>query len=118
MTRRSAKVARSWDDDLDRGADCGDHERGQHDPAPEPERAADRRHQRVGDVGPEHVERAMRDIDDARDAEDEGEPGRDEEQARCRSETIEGLKGEAGKTHEASLAKDRGPVIGPGASCP
>ena len=35
----------------------------------------------------------MRDIDDARDAEDERKPGRDEEQTGCRSETIERLKG-------------------------
>ncbi len=83
------------DDDLDRCADCGHHDRGEHDPAPEPDRAAERRHQRVGDIGPEHIERAVRDIDDARDAENEGEPGRDEEQARGRSEAVEGLKSEA-----------------------
>ena len=43
----------------------------------------------------------MRDIDDARDAEDQGKPGRDEEQAGRGGQTIEGLKGEAFPVHAA-----------------
>ena len=34
----------------------------------------------------------MRDIDDARDAEDQGEAGGHEEQAGCRGKAIEGLE--------------------------
>ena len=55
--------------------------------APEAERAVEPRRQRDGDIGAQHVERAVRDIDDARDAEDQGKPGGDEEQTGCRSET-------------------------------
>jgi hypothetical protein len=41
----------------------------------------------------------MRNIDDAHDAEDQGKPGGDEEQAGRRSETIERLKGNAFQIH-------------------
>ena len=41
--------------------------------------SADRRCERDSDISTEHIERAMRDIDDACDAEDEGESGRNQE---------------------------------------
>ncbi len=77
---------------FDERADDADDDRARDDPAPEAERTADRRHQRDGDISPQHVKRAMRDVDDARDAEDQGKPGRDEEQTGCRSQAVERLK--------------------------
>ena len=78
---------------LDQSADDADGDGARDDAAPVAERAVEPRRQRDGDIGPQHVERAVRDIDDARDAEDERKPGRDEEQTGCRSKTVERLKG-------------------------
>ena len=47
---------------------------------PESRRAAERIQGRVRDVRAEHVQRAVREIDDPRDAEDERQTGRDDEQ--------------------------------------
>ena len=58
---------------------------------------------RIGDVGAQHVQRPMRDIDDAGDAEDQRQPGRDEEQARRAREPVEGLEEEGRASWRASL---------------
>ena len=103
-------MARSWNSsgadvdaaqqqDLDQRADEADNDRARDNPAPKAERAAYRRRQRDGDVGAQHVERAVRDVDDARDAKDKGKPGRDEEQTRRRGQAVEGLKRKAFPVH-------------------
>ena len=56
-------------DDLDQRSDRGDDDRGEGDRAPEADRAAQPIREREADVGAQHVERAMREIDDAGDAE-------------------------------------------------
>ncbi len=50
-------------------------------PPQKPSGAADLGGDGVGDIGPEHIEGPVRDIDDAGDAEDQRQPGRHEEQA-------------------------------------
>ena len=65
---------------FDERADRGDGERGDYDRAPEADHAAQPFGQRVPDIGAQHVERAMREIDDAGDAEDDREAGGDEKQ--------------------------------------
>ena len=67
---------------FDQHADDGDDQRGGDDAAPKPDRAGKPLGQRERDIGAEHVERAMGEIDDARDAEDDRQPRRHEEQRR------------------------------------
>ena len=92
---------------LDRRAQHRDTDCAQHNAAPKPERTAHRRHQRDGDVGPEHIERAVRDVDNARDAEDQRKPGGDEEQAGRRGKAVKGLERKAFPAHAETLAKVR-----------
>ena len=87
--------------DLDHGADGGDDDRGRDNAAPEAEPAAHLRGEGVGEIGAQHVERAVRDIDDAGDAEDQREAGGHKKQPRCRSEPVEGLKEEGIEGHTA-----------------
>jgi hypothetical protein len=89
------------ENDLDQRADHGDHQRRSDDAAPEAEPAADLRGEAVGEIDAQHVERAVRDIDDARDAEDQRQAGRDEEQPRCRRQPVEGLEQECVEGHRA-----------------
>jgi hypothetical protein len=72
---------------------------GSGDAAPEAERAAHLGGEGRGEIEPQHVERAVGDIDDAGDAENERQPGAHEKQARRRGEPIERLKEEGFKTH-------------------
>ena len=65
---------------FDERADRGDDERGERDRAPEADDAAQPVGQRVPDIGAQHVEGAMREIDDAGDAENDREAGGDEKQ--------------------------------------
>ena len=67
-------------DDLDQRSDRGDDDRGEGDRAPEADRAAQPIREREADVGAQHVERAMREIDDAGDAENDREAGGDQKQ--------------------------------------
>src|SRR5207247_10312106 len=53
----------------------------------------------VRDIGAQHVERAVREVDDARDAEDERQPRRDEEQRRRAGKTVDELDEEGGESH-------------------
>ena len=88
--RRDVDAAQQHD--LDQRAENADDKRCGDDAAPEADRAAHRRRQRNGDIGAQHVERAMRDIDDAGDAEDQGKSGGDKKQAGRRGQTVDGLK--------------------------
>src|SRR5437588_113116 len=65
---------------------------GSGDAAPEAERAAHLGGEGRGEIEPQHVERAVGDIDDAGDAENERQPGAHEKQARRRGEPVERLK--------------------------
>jgi hypothetical protein len=77
---------------LDHDANGGDHERRENEPAEKPEgcRRQRGRHRRR-DVGTKHVKRAVREVDDTRDAEDQCQPGADEEQRRAVRESREEL---------------------------
>ena len=97
--------------DLDQRAEDADNERRRDDPAPEAERAAHRRHQGDGDIGAQHVERAVRDIDDAGDAEDQGKSGGDEEQAGRRGQTVDGLKRKPFPVHGRTISEPANSVI-------
>ena len=65
--------------EFDQRAERADDQRGGDDAAPEAEHAADLGRERIGDVGPQHIEGAVRDIDDAGDAEDQRQAGGDRE---------------------------------------
>jgi hypothetical protein len=53
----------------------------------------------------------MRDVNDARDPEDERKSGRDKEQTGCRSKAVKRLKGEALPVHRSSGRHKRGGFI-------
>ncbi len=72
---------------FDQHADQCHRERGQHDAAPEAERAGEPFGQREGDVGAYHVEGAMREIHDPRHAEDDRQARGHQEQRRRAGET-------------------------------
>src|SRR5579875_2838425 len=65
--------------------------------------AAAARHEAVGDIGAQHIERAMGEIDDARDAENDGEPAGDEKERRRRGEAGQELD------EDEAQAKSRAP---------
>ena len=65
---------------FDQRADHGDAERGEHDRGPEANGAAEPVGQRVTDIGAQHVEAAMGEVDDAGYAENDREAGSDEKQ--------------------------------------
>ena len=91
---RVAPVKTAQDDELERPADQPDDERGDGQRDPEAARPA---HQRVADERAQHVERAMREIDDAHDAEDEGQADAEEEQQRGLRQRIDALVEEEGE---------------------
>jgi len=76
--RRSIDAAQQQH--LDQNANGGNDHRRENDTGPEPERAGQPLRQGKGDIGPEHIECAMREIHDAGDAEDDRQSGRDEKQ--------------------------------------
>ena len=102
----AADVARAIDEV---GAKLRAHrERGEQDRQPEPEcAAAQRRHQplgrRVRDVQADHEHRAVREIDDPRDPEDQGQADGDQEQRRRAGQPVEQLDREA-RDHSATTA--------------
>ena len=67
---------------LDDHADHRDDQRRGDDAAPEAERAGEALGQREGDIGAEHVEGAVGEIDDPRHAEDDRQARRDQKQRR------------------------------------
>ena len=87
--------------DLDQTAQHRDHDRRERGRARVEGRrpAGQRRGERVGQVGGEHVEGAVGEVDDARDAEDQREPGRDEEEEHRVGEAAQELDEEEG--HDA-----------------
>ena len=70
------------DQELDDHPDGADGDAGEKDRGPETERAAEMPDEGVGDIGAQHVERAVREVHDPGDPEDDGEPRRDQEQGR------------------------------------
>ena len=76
---------------LDCGAGQPDHDRGNQERRPEPGARAQQRRQGVGKVNAQHIERAMREIDDARDPEDQRQPGRDEKKRGRPGKSVEQL---------------------------
>ena len=92
-------VNSSQEHDLDQRADAADDDGGRNDTAPEAERAGDLGGEGIGDIGPQHIEGPVRDIDDAGDAEDQRQAGGDEEQAGGAGESVEGLKEECVERH-------------------
>jgi hypothetical protein len=84
---------------LDQRTDGGDGERRQDQAPPEAEPAADLGGDAVGNVDAQHVERAVGDVDDAGDAEDQRQPGADEEQPGRRRQSVERLKQEGVERH-------------------
>ena len=78
---------------------------GQHEPDQKrcKETAAKRctydRRQGVSHVGTDHVEAAVRQIDDAHDAEDQGQPGRDQEQQQSVLQRVQTLDQEGRQVH-------------------
>jgi hypothetical protein len=78
--------------DLDCGADEPDQDRRRDNAAPEPEPARDARRDGRRDVGAQHVKRAMGDVDDAGDAEDERQSGGDQKQTGGGRQPVESLE--------------------------
>ena len=104
--------------DLDQRADARRRRRrGRDDAAPEAERAADLGGEGVGDVGPQHIEGPVRDIDDAGDAEDQRQAGGDKEQAGGGREPVERLEQEGVESHR-SLAASAVTLSPCGRGCP
>ena len=88
---------------FDQHADQADGERGQHDRGPEAQgRAAERLDQAVGAVEAQHVERAVREIDDPRHAEDQRQAGRHQEQGRRGRQPVQELDDDGGEGHVRS----------------
>ena len=75
-------VDRPQDTDLDDHPDQANRQAGDQDARPEAHNSRKDRHGRVGDERPQHVERAVREIHDPRDAEDDRQTGCHEEQSR------------------------------------
>ena len=96
----------SQQDDLDCPADQPDHDRGGDDAAPEAEPAADLQREARRDVRAQHVQRAVGDVDDAGDAEDQRQADGDEEQPGRGGEPIERLEQEGVEAHGSRLRSD------------
>ena len=82
---------------LDQGADAGDHGCRQQEREPEAQRrsgAAEPAGQADRQIGAQHVERAVGEVHDPGDAEDDREPGRDQEQGRRAGQTVQDLDDE------------------------
>jgi len=84
---------------LNHRPECSHHQRRGENAAPKAEPADELGSKRRRQIQPEHIERAVRDIDDAGDAENERQAGAHEKQARGRSEPIERLEQDGFKTH-------------------
>ncbi len=86
---------------LDQRAEHADRQRRQQQRRPEAQARAQLVDQRVGDVDAQHVERAMREVDDAGDAEDQRQARRHQEQRRRAGQPVEQLDDESGEGHAA-----------------
>src|SRR5258708_9059818 len=90
---------------LDQHADGYNDQRRRDDAAPESDRAGKSFGQRERDIGAEHVERAMREIDDARDAENDRQPRGDQKQRRRAGKSGQELNDVKGH-YESALRHD------------
>ena len=95
-------VDRPQDDDFDQRSQDADDHGGRDDAAPKSEPAADAGRKRVSDVGPEHIEGPVRDVHDARHAEEERQAGGDKEKSGGRGEPIERLEQDGAVGHRRS----------------
>ena len=77
---------------------AGRGRRGQAGDQPEPERAGRGRDSRAGE-GADHVERAMREVDQPHDAEDQRQPRRHQEQHDAELQAVQQLLDEEGCLH-------------------
>ena len=66
----------------------------------------DQRREGIGEIGAQHVEAAVREIDHAHDPEDQREAGRDEEQQQAVLHGVEALDEEGGEVHRVSVEGD------------
>ncbi len=90
---------------LDEGAfeRKADDEGDRHAAKQRDEEAAGLEREPVRHVSAEHVEGAVREIDHAKDAEDQRQPARDQEQHEAVLHAVEHLNGEGGEVHEGSV---------------
>ena len=96
-----APIEPAEDDDLDRNAD--EDRRSERGAKPDKERAG-RGEDGGGNIGADHVKRAMRQVDQVHDAENEGQPGRHQKQHDPELDPVQHLLDEV--DHRA-----RGPLI-------
>ncbi len=112
------------DQHLDDDADQPCESRRRQHAAPEAEhiRRSEAPDQRPGQIGPEHVERAMREVHDPRDAEDDRQPRRYEEQRRGRGQAVQRLGEDevdhAGNPGDQTAPSSRAPRSGDPGSMP
>ena len=98
-----ALVERAEDDDLERDADRDRRRRAAASPSRNEPVAAKRRRR---DIGADHVERAVRQVDHVHDAEDQRQPGRHQEQHDPELHPVQHLLDEHG-----SWPQHRGPGL-------
>ncbi|MNV24002.1 hypothetical protein D3C71_1150450 [compost metagenome] len=79
------------------------HPRRQQQRGPEAQAGAQLGHQRIGHIDADHEERAMRKVDDARDTEDQRQPGAHQEQRGGPRQSVEQLNDKTRKTHSTSF---------------
>src|SRR3989344_4146560 len=79
------------------------HHRRQQQRGPEAQAGAQLGHQRIGHIDADHEERAMRKVDDARDTEDQRQPGAHQEQRGGPRQSVEQLNDKTRKTHSTSF---------------
>ena len=104
-------------DHLDDHADRGDDQRGRNDAGPETERTGEAFGQRERQIGAEHIERAMGEIDDPRHAEDDRQARRDQKQRRRAGKAGQELDDIEGHRRSASASLQvRGLILRDGAS--
>ena len=67
--------------------------------------AAEDRRERKGEIGADHVEAAVREVDHAHDAEDERQSAGDQEQQQSVLQRVQALDEEGGEVHAESVAR-------------
>ncbi len=102
---RVGGVEPAQDEPLEEDAEQGDGDRRQHDRRAEAEISGDL----DGRIGAERIERAMREIDDAADAEDQRQAERDQQIIAAEHEAIDHLFQQESELH--ALSRRRGPRL-------
>src|SRR5206468_3600284 len=90
---------------LDERAQRGHEEPGGENAAPKAETSAHLEGKGRREIQPQHVQRAVGDVDDAGDAKDERQAGAHEKQARRGGEAVERLEQKGFETHAASARR-------------